>query len=57
MEKLDECKSSFNPFESMFAFETSCKLQKDLRFSDAFRGFQRGALAQYGKKSSFATVQ
>ena len=57
MEKLDECKSSSNPFESMFAFETSCKLQKDLRFSDAFRGFQRGALAQYDKKSSFATVQ
>ena len=39
-----------NPFESMFPFKTSCKLQKDLRFSDYFRGFQTGTLAQYDKK-------
>ena len=57
MDKLDEWKSSFNPFKSMFAFETSYKLQKALRFSDAFKGFQRGALAQYDKKSSSATIQ
>ena len=57
VDKLDEWKSSFNPFKSMFAFETSYKLQKALRFSDAFKGFQGGALAQYDKKSSSATIQ
>ena len=34
--------------EPMFPFGTPWKHQKNLRFSDVFRGFQKGAFVQYG---------